>query len=273
MAVVTEAVGDLINTIRKSTHTGAVGDRIAGIAGTADTYRFAQIVCLFLYAFQLDTGNGDGMSVRRIAIRELCIPGRTAEDADTDAGKLTVNQILFCIQLDCLLFACLKDNFIGINLMGVALEVIGIETHLNIIGPVAAQSIDLHIQYNIGFLLCLTGFGFLSQGNLVAVVAEAIGDLIDAIDESTHAGAVGLGIAGIDSAAGHGGLTQIVCLFRSAFQLDTGNCDDMSVRRIAIREFCIPGRTAEDADTDAIQLAVDQIFAGIEPNRLFLACF
>ena len=207
------------------------------------------------------------------AVRDLGIPLRSTEDADTDAIQLAVNQILFCIQLDCLLFACLKDNFIGINLMGVALEVIGIETHLNIIGPVAAQCIDLHIQYNIGFLLCLTGFGFLSQGNLVAVVAEAIGDLIDAIDESTHTGAVGFGIAGIDSAAGHGGLTQIVCFFRSAFQSDAGDGNGMSVRRIAIRELCIPGRTAKNTDTDAIQLAVDQIFAGIEPNRLFLACF
>ena len=226
MTVVAEAIGNFQNTVGKGCHTGAVGYGIAGITGAADTYGFAQIVCLSLLACQTDIRNGNGVSVGGVAIGQLCIPGGAAEDADTDAGQLSVNQILFRIQLDCLLLACLENNLVGINLVGIALEVIGIEAHLNVVCPVTAQGIDLHIQLNIAALLFRTGLCFIglcftrlcfiglcfiglcfiglccrSQGNLVTVVAEAIGNLQNTVGKGCHAGAVGYGIAGITGAA------------------------------------------------------------------------
>ena len=81
-----------------------------------------------------------------------------AEDADADTGQLAVGQILVCFQLNNGFLASLENNLIGINFMGVALEVIGIETHLDVLGPIAAQGVDLHIQHNIGLLLLFTGF-------------------------------------------------------------------------------------------------------------------
>ena len=136
MAVIAEAVADNNGAANYSLAV-AVGHGITGITGSADAYRFAQIKGTGLTALQPDTGNGNRVSVI-YTIGDLGVPLGTAEDADADTGQLAVNQILVCIQLNGCLLACLKNNLVGVNFMGVTLKVIGIEAHLDVLGPVAA---------------------------------------------------------------------------------------------------------------------------------------
>ena len=148
--------------------------------------------------------------------------------------------------------------------MGVAFKVVGIEAHVNAVCPVTAQGVDPHIH-------CDISVGMLNQGDLVDVIAEAVGNhnvfTKDCCAVAVNAVACK---AGISSAAGDGGLAQIKTYGLRTFQLDVGNGNGVSVVN-TVRNLRVPFRTAEDADTDAGELFVNQILRSIQCNSLLLA--
>ena len=210
------------------------------------------------------------MSVGSIAVRQLGIPGRAAEDADTNAVQLAVHQILFCIQLHGCLLACFENNLVCEIFVGIALKIVGIEAHLDVVYPVATQGINLHIQYHIGF--CFRTDSAV-KGNLMGIVAEAVRDHDCAIGKGCLTGIIGFGITGVLGAAEHFKTTQVKSLVLSALQTDIGEGNGVSVGGIAVRQLCIPGRAAKDAKTDTGQLAVHQILFCIQLYGCLLACF
>ena len=264
VAVVAESVGDLVDTVNECAHAGAVGCGVAGVGCATGHCRLAQIVSYGLAAGQLDAGDGNRVSVIN-AIGNLGVPLRTAEDADTDAGELAVNQIVFSVQLDSLLFASLENNLVGIGFVGVALEAVRIEADLNIVCPIATQGVDLHIH-------CDIGVGILNKRDLVSKILEAVRKN-DRIADRYLVGAEYIaGKAGAVGAAGDSRLVQVKGLRLLAFQIYIGDSNRMSVVN-AIRDLGVPQGTPEDADTDAGELAVHQILCCIQLNSLLLAHF
>ena len=208
------------------------------------------------------------MAVGGVAIGQLCVPGGTAEDADADALQLAVNQIVVRLQSDGNSLTCFKDNSVRIIFMGIALEVVVIETHLDVVGPIAAQGVDLHIQADIGSILTLCA----TEGNFVAIIAETVADDDGAIHNGCLTGTIGCRIAGILRTADTFGITQLNSHIQRALQTDTGNGNRVPVGGIAIRQCCIPGGAAEDTQADAGQLAINQILLCIQPDTYLLTC-
>ena len=205
------------------------------------------------------------MPIGGVAIRQRCIPGRSAKDTNADARQLAANQILCCIYLNSGFLSRLDNNPVCEFLMGVAFKAIRVKSNLNVTAPVAAQGVDLHIQAEIGSV-----FGFLTiESELVTVVLESVGNGNDTFVIAGDAGAVGIGKSGAFFSGLPGGCTQIKTVILLTGNPQIGDFQCMSVGGIAIRQLCVPGRTAVDYKTEAGDLTVFQKIIQTDLDRCF----
>ena len=262
VTVVAVATGN--NDLTINDGAGAAGVR----AGNAGCNRgSAQVDHLGTCTLQAQIGDHNRVSVIH-AGRELGVPLRTAEDANAEAGKRAVYQVVIHLQPHRCFGAGSYMEYVGVGGMNAVFLVVVTEANFNGIGGIA-QGGQQQIHHNIGFLLGLAGLCLFGQGDLVAVITEAIGDH-DRTANGGFAGAVGIGIAGIAALCPYR-LAQIKCLCTLTFQFYAGNGQAMSVIS-AITQLGVPLRTAKDSTANAVKCTVYQIFAQIQLYSCLCAC-
>ena len=262
VAISEEAIGNGHYAIGYHCGTACVCIGITGAVLTAGQRSFAQINALIQLTLQADSGNSNVVSVGSLAVFQLGIPGRTAQNSKTDTGELAVYQIFAQIQLYSVGISGGYINSVNM-IVDVAFKVVTIEADTDGF-IVTAQGAHLHIQLNV----CR----YLVEGDLVAVSEDTVGKGNYTICQSYSITGICIGITGAVLTSCDCSITQINGTILRAFQAHFGDLDGVSVGSSAVFQRGIPGRTAENRNADALELAVYQVLALIQLHGIAHTC-